>query len=420
MTTMKNDKFLNLMQDDDFVWPAYEGGSIGNVPATIAALLGVPFAGLPPLRDGLWQPLSGGVQRVVLIILDALGWNLWTSMQDEVEALLGETAVSSPITSIFPSTTVAALSSLWTGTAPGQHGLVGLRLFFPEYATAAQMLKFTPVFRTYPDALIEAGMEPETFLQVPGFAEQLMAGGVPTYALKAEGLIRSVLSKMHGRGVAYDHGVKTAADLFVQIRLLLEERAGESMYVCGYWGALDSLSHAYGWQGPSVRAELVALLAQLKRELLDALTLAARKETALFVVADHGQAIIPPARHILLSDHPQLQKMLFMRPVGEPRVAYLFTKHGCQERVVAYINRELGHAMVAIPSESALSLGLFGPQPFAQDVPERMGDVVVMTRAGYVLLTDGEKEKAHKMNGRHGSMTRAEMEVPWLGFRLDS
>ena len=51
---------------DEFLPPDYSGGSIANVPATVAALLDVPFVGLPPLRNELWQSLAG-VKRVVHI-----------------------------------------------------------------------------------------------------------------------------------------------------------------------------------------------------------------------------------------------------------------------------------------------------------------------------------------------------------------
>ncbi len=408
-----------VRQIDEFVWPNYVDGSIANVPATVAALLGVPFKGLPPLRDECWRPLGNDVKRVVVLIVDAMGWNLLQSEKESLEGLLGRTAVISTLTSIFPSTTAAALSSFWTGTAPAQHSLIGLRLFFPEHATAAQMLSFTPLFGKYPDALIDAGLSPDVFLQTPGFAEQLQQSGIPTYSFKGVEIVDSALSKMHGRGVEHSIGIQSVADMLVQIRQTLEDNPGKPMYINGYWPSIDSLSHIHTWQGASVRAELRAIFAQLQRELLDVLSRAAAKDTALFIVADHGQALTPASQHIALDDHPTLKQMLFMRPIGEPRVAYLYVKHGQQKNVIEYINQHLSHAMVAVDADDALTAGLFGPKPFAPNIKERVGDVVVIMRKGYVLLTSKETKKAGKLIGRHGSMTQAEMEVPWLGFRLD-
>ncbi|HEX6387093.1 MAG TPA: alkaline phosphatase family protein, partial [Anaerolineae bacterium] len=147
---------------------------------------------------------------------------------------------------------------------------------------------------------------------------------------------------------------------------------------------------------------------------------AARRDTALFIAADPGQVVSPPDQHVQLEDHPALRQMLLMRPTGEPRVAYLYARQGYQRDVVDYINERLGQAMIAISAEEALDAGLFGPSPHAPATRERLGDVVVIMRQDYILLTAAEKEKADKMIGRHGGMVAAEMQVPWLGFRLDA
>ncbi len=62
---------------DEFILPDYNGRSIANIPATIANLLDANFDGLPPLYDELWQPMGKDVKRVVVILLDAMGWNLY-------------------------------------------------------------------------------------------------------------------------------------------------------------------------------------------------------------------------------------------------------------------------------------------------------------------------------------------------------
>ncbi len=407
---------LNL--PDEFLRPSYNGGSIANIPATAAALLDAPFEGLPPLHDALWRPLAG-VKRVVVLLVDAWGWNLLTQERERIENLLSKVTVQGRLTSIFPSTTVAALSSVWTGVAPAQHSMVGLRLFMPDYAVITQMLSFTPTFGKYPDALIEAGLDPESFLAVPGFAEQLTAVGVDVHAFKGREIVNSALSRMHDRGVTADHGVSSLADMFVQMRQLLEAKAGERLYINAYWPMVDTLSHIYGWDQEPVAAELRAILTLLETELLQKLSVAARQDTAVFITADHGQVVTPKEQRIHLDDHPQLKQMLLMRPAGEPRTAYLYAKHGRQADILQYIQAKLAHAMVAFPADGALAAGLLGPLPHAAQTAERVGDVIATMREGYVLLTTAEQKKADRMKGRHGGMTRAEMEVPWLGFRLD-
>ncbi|MAT95604.1 MAG: hypothetical protein CL608_00430 [Anaerolineaceae bacterium] len=411
-------KKLNLPVPEEFCLPNYADGSIANVPATVAQLLGVRLRGLPALPESLWQPL-GKVKRVVLLTLDGFGWNLFQERQDLVTAVAHKATITGQLTSIFPSTTVAALSSLWTGSAPAQHGLVGLRMFFPEFAVSAGMLDFSPLFFKARDALVDAGLDPKTFLQHPGVGEQLAANKIPTFAFKGYEIVDSVLSQMHGRGVAESLGAITFADMLVQMRELLEKRAGEQLFINAYWPTIDSLSHYHTWQGTAVSAEVRAIFYLLQAEFLDVLTDVARQDTAFFIVADHGQALTPVSQQIFLSQHPQLEQMLFMRPTGEPRVLYLYTKHGCHQSAIDYINTNLGEAMTAVSTQSALQAGLFGPQPFAANVVDRLGDVVVIMRGGHALFSEAERPKAHKMIGRHGGMSHAEMQVPWLGFRLD-
>ncbi|HRQ41224.1 MAG TPA: alkaline phosphatase family protein [Chloroflexota bacterium] len=402
---------------DEFTWPAYDGRSIANIPATAAEILHVPFRGLLPLHADLWQPLASGAKRVVLLVLDAFGWNLLQAEAPNLERLVQKAGVVGQLTSIFPSTTVAALSSLWTGAAPAQHGMLGFTMFFPEFATATEMLRFTPVFAHHPDALVEAGLEPETFLHWPGLAEQLARYGVPTYSFKGREIVGSALSKMHTRGVAADLGSVTFADMLTQMGQLLHEKAGEPMFIFAYWPVIDTLSHFRLWDGAATRAEARMLFYQIEQEFLNRLTAVARQDTLLFVTADHGQVALPD--YIFLEDHPRLQEMLFMRPTGEHRVSYLYAKHGRTEDILHYLHAHLGHALVAMRSAEALAAGLFGPPPHTAVALDRLGDVVVIMRSGYKLLIRAQEKKARLFIGGHGSMTHAEMQSPWLGFRLD-
>jgi hypothetical protein len=401
------------------VFPDYGGTTVANIPGTIAKLLGVRFEGLPPLQSSLWGPIKGDISRVIVILIDALGQNIFTREEKIVESLIRRADTQGIITSVFPSTTVAALSSLWTGTAPAQHGLVGLRLFFPEYATLGQLLGFSPNFASFPDSLIEAGTEPEEFLDGPGFAEQLSTVGVETHVFKGRQIINSALSRMHDRGVIGRHGFITAADMFVQLRQLLEESSGRKLYVNAYWPAIDSLSHFYGPFHPAVAAELKVIVDLFTSFVLEGLSPAARRGTAVFITADHGQVLSPAYQQISLDDHPSLNNLLLMRPNGEPRTPYLFARQGKQQELMNYLQRELKQELVAWEAVDALASGLLGPPPHSPKTLERVGDIIATMRQGYLLLTSREMERASRFQGRHGGLTTDEMEVPWLGFRLD-
>ncbi len=407
---------LNL--PEEFLPPNYNDGSIANIPATIAALLGVPFQGLAPLRPELWRPFSGRCRRIVVLLVDSLGWDMVERERSSFDSLLQGPSIVEKITSVFPSTTTAALSSLWTGWAPAQHGLVGLRLFFPDQAVLASMIRFSPAFSSSAGSLVEAGVNPEQFLAVPGFAEQLAKAGVPSHTFKGRDILYSDLSTIFDRGVTGLHGVVTFADMVVQLRQLLEETAGQPLYSFAYWPAVDTLSHRLGPEHESVGAEIRSLFQILKSELIEKLSPTARQETLFIITADHGHVATPIEKAVLVDDHLPVQEMLLMKPAGEPRVPYLYARQGCQDALLSYLNDHLTDALVARSAQAVLTAGLLGPAPHAPEVARRLGDVIVITHKGRTFITKNDLDKARLFPGLHGSLSRQEMEVPWIALHL--
>ena len=100
----------------DPVRPDYGGEAITSL---VPALLGghpAPF--MPSCVEG--------ADAVVLLLLDGLGWQAVEAHRSLLPELGG--LEGGPITTVAPSTTASALTSLATGLAPSQHGLVGFRM----------------------------------------------------------------------------------------------------------------------------------------------------------------------------------------------------------------------------------------------------------------------------------------------------
>ena len=96
--------------------PRYDGPGVASI---IPALLGaVDAAWLPaPVHDA---------RSVVLLVVDGLGFEALDahgSALPQIRALEG-----SRVTTVVPSTTASALTSITTGLAPSEHGLVGYRM----------------------------------------------------------------------------------------------------------------------------------------------------------------------------------------------------------------------------------------------------------------------------------------------------
>ena len=411
---------LEGLLPDEFILPHYDGYSIANVPATIARLLGVELAdGAPPLPAHLWADLATGVRRVVLILLDAVGYLHLRQMLAAEDSLLRRLAQAGrlvPLTSVFPSTTVAALTTLWTGRTPLGHGFAGTQLLLPEHGMLANMLQLGPAAHRQPGALLDWGWVPEEFVTVPGLGQQLAAGGVRTVAHTHLHFIEGGLTRIFLRGMARVRGHVGFSDMGINLRRTLCELSGERLFASAYWGGADTTAHVYGPDGEPFRAALRHLARSLDEDFMAPLPAEAREGTLLIVTADHGQTATPPERAIQFSDHPDLRRMLLLPPAAEPRAAYLYVRSGQAEAVRAYVAEHLADRFLLVETERALAAGLFGRGEPPPEVRARLGDLLLLARDDSRLLV---KEEPVPFHGHHGSLTPEEMLVPLLMARLD-
>lgn len=412
------------LPDGEFVMPYYGGYSIVNLPATSAALLGVRLPGAPPLPREVWEPFTGGVRCVVRIIVDALGYprlrRIMAANPDTLfHRLLRQGGRLVPLTSVCPSTTTTALSSLWTGRMPVEHGMMGTRLFLRDRGLQANMIYFTPVSFDRRGVLLDEGMEPASFLPLPGMADALAEQGIESHVFINKLFANGGLSDIFFRGVKDVHTFipGSAADLWITLRRFLEEQAGQRLFVSVYWGVIDGLGHERGPSSPAIDAELRAWTGLLAQEFLDRLSPAAAAGTVLTLLADHGQVDTPPARAVRLDQHPELLDNLLMKPLGEQRLPYLFARQGRAAAVRRYLQEHLGHAFAVLDSEQALEAGLFGSGTPAPETAARLGDLILVSRRDHILF---DHDKQPHLLGLHGGLSAEEMLVPYVLVRLDS
>ncbi len=69
---------------------------------------------------------GGSATQRVLLVLDGLGWDQLQERSAVAPTLAA--MAGGPITTVAPSTTATALTSLTTGLEPGEHGVVGYRM----------------------------------------------------------------------------------------------------------------------------------------------------------------------------------------------------------------------------------------------------------------------------------------------------
>lgn len=408
----------DFVLDEPFVYPDYSGSTILNLPSTVCGWLGAPDLGAPPLEKTLAQHQGESFQRVVLILMDSLALHrLQRWMGDgtaPVWGRLAEQGLLAPLTSVVPSTTSAALTSLWTGRPVYEHGIVGYEMWMKEYGMIVNTIRQAPAsFKGSANSLSQTGFQPDAYLTFPTIAEHLARFEIETHAFQHFTIASSGLSQMIQRG-AQIHPYGTAADLWVAVREMLQSRRSRKSYTWVYWGNLDHQGHLHGPDSEYAAAEFGAFSQAFERFFLQPLAPDLRAGTLVVLAADHGMLATPQDEYYELRSHPGLARRLTMAPTGENRLMYLHVRPGQSEAVREYLQRNWHGHFHCVDAAYALESGLFGRGERHPDLMNRLGDVVVVTGDRMYLWWAGE----NVLLGRHGGLHAEEMLVPFLAARL--
>jgi predicted AlkP superfamily pyrophosphatase or phosphodiesterase len=405
----------------EFVWPRYDGYSLANVPATLFTFLDCDARDLePPLADEIWRGLEGGVQRVVLVLLDAVGFlRLRAQIESGALPFLRRAAQQgrfAPLTSVFPATTNAALTTLHTGRTPGAHGMLAYSLYLREFGTVAEMIRLRPFYGL--GDLARWGLDPQTFVPVPGIGRLLGEQGVLAAHFINGSFLNTPLSRIFYRDYHALHPVSSATDMFVRMRQYLEAHPGEKVLLSSYWGSVDSIAHLRGPTHASWSAEVETLIWALENHFWRPLPSSLRAETILVLLADHGQVTVDATQALIVEEELLLNRALLLPPTGEARAAFLYPRAGRTEEVEGLMLNAFGDRFALLKSSEALDAGLFGSPPWHPETPYRVGDYLALAR-GRAFIERSRHERAMRLVGRHGGLSPAEMLVPFLAVRLD-
>jgi hypothetical protein len=404
---------------DGFIYPHYEGWSILNVPTSICQWLGVPEMGVAPLDPKILASIGDRYQQVVLVLVDALSLNrLRKSIREgnsPVWERLAEDGVLAPLTSITPSTTASALTSLWTGKGVLEHGIVGYEMWLKEYGIVANAILQAPMsFRGDTGSLRRAGFTPENFINQLLLGTHLASYGVRTIAFQHHSIARSGLSRMLLQEVNVIP-YRTLVDLWVNVLRTITDNSSERKYIWIYWGDLDYFSHHYGPDDERTIGEFVAFAAAFEKHFLNGLETHDHGDTLLIFLADHGQINTHPARRYDLRYHTGLVRSLHIMPTGENRLAYLYLRPDQGNAPREYIERTWPEQFSFLNPVTAVESGLFGSGKHHPRLFERLGDLIIVAQENAYLWWS---HNADHLLGRHGGLSPEEMLVPFLAVDL--
>ncbi len=376
------------------MFPEYKK-SILSITSSVAAFFGAktPYPPLKEVTDALHEK---DTKNVVLLLFDGMGENLLKRHLPE-DAFLRKHDFG-PISTVYPSTTTAATTSLWTGIAPGEHAWLGWSLYFKEigrqidtflgrdsftgekYAHVFPAEAYIPFQTIYPS--VNAECETHAFFPFPTSAAK-GAKDRMTYAGNADLMRR----------------IRDAA-----------KRPGKNL-ICAYHIEPDHTMHDFGVDALQTKTAF-----ERANDICESLSKSLGSDTLFIVTADHG--LVDVTDNIDIARIPEIMDTLIMPPSVEGRAASFFVKPHKREAFLSEFRSRFAEDFVIFTHEEVMDrhlLGLFAPHRKTDDF---LGDFFVCaTGAKSIKFMTPASAEDGNLVGQHAGLTEDEMLVPVIYFR---
>jgi hypothetical protein len=398
------------------VRPLYDSYGFARIPGTLLGLFGE--SGAEGLPEDVLPERGDAPPRVVAVLVDALGWTFVERFAQRAPLLrrLRADGVVSKLTTQFPSTTTAHVTTLHTAQAVGVHG--AYEWFIYEPSLDRVVCPLTAAFAgEAPGGLVEAGADLRAiYPQADGLAARLGRLGVTCHLVQPAETAGTPFTQFVS-GPAAVHGVDSAA-AGAALAARLAKAAAPSLTLL-YLPYFDSIAHDFGPGDPRAEAVALGLLEALEHELLDAL--AATPGALVLVFADHGQLPTDPARCVYVNERcPQLVPLVRrgaddrpLAPAGSARDLFLHVREGALDEALGLLTELFAEDAWVVPTAQLAANGIFGPH-VSRRFRQRVGDLVVLPRGGVEAWWHEPGRFAQDMRGHHGGLEPEEAET-WIG-----
>ena len=412
-----------LHQDGHFTKPAYGNYCFAGFPQLVRHLL--TNEGELGFAPDILAGLPTQYDKVVLLYIDAFGWRFFDKYADKYPFLKRfiEQGVASKITSQFPSTTAAHLSTIHLGQPVGQTGIYEWFYYEPLLGRMIAPLIFSYAGDQESGTIkLPPGINVGTALGFQTLYEQLKTQGVSSYVFQNSAYVNGGFADLALRGAEL-HGFKTMSEGLLNLAdAVLAER--NKAYFYYYYDPIDSIGHKYGPPSREFEAEVDAFFIAAEK-LLHATLSGKAGKTLLLLTADHGQDDVSPDKTVYLNQSiPELTPHIrtdgegrLLIPAGSPRDLFLYVKEGHIDEAFNLLTAHpalQGKADVRRVSD-LIAQGYFGPSP-SELFLQRVADLVILPYSGETVWWYEKGRYEMLFYGHHGGLTPNELEIPLLAL----
>ncbi len=411
---IKKEKFK-----DGFLYPFYGKYSIAELVPSIRSLFGLSV-NRPTFPEEFFANVPRKNKSIITFILDGFGYSHFERYYKSLPFFdrLQKYGEVFPITSVFPSTTPAALTTIHTGLTPQEHGLPEWTVFFEEFDAIIEPIMFRRQKTVDRDGLMKDGANPKILFDGEVLYAHLAQSNIPSYYFIYEDYYPSAYSSITTQGsnvVAFRDGV----DLMAKLRTTLRQTQGVG-YFFVYWSFIDSVGHTYGPNSVQHTHALGQLSQLFENDFLQKVDKKYVKDTLLLLSADHGQACIRGEDIIYLGQYDYLNKNYSFTksqqnilPTGAPHDVFLFIYPPKLEEIILLLKKDLEGKAEVLATVEAIKRGLFGISVPSEKFLKRVGNLLILPYPGIHIWYEHFPPETFQQLGTHGGLSEEEMVVPF-------
>ena len=396
---------------------------MSNVPTKILSVFGVRDSGPTLPADALGNVETAGVEKVILLVCDGFGYREWKNQEGSgFVKSISERGSVRPITTVFPSTTAAALTSISTGLTPQEHGLPEWYVYMSELGEIIVSLPFTRPGEYGRDTLAGV-LDSKALFDERTIFQRLKAEGVGSVTLVNRQLAHTVYSTLSTAGSDLA-SYMTASDLAVSLRRRVEESQGPTLFYA-YWPYLDTVEHTYGPNTEEAEVEASLISHALQEGFLSKLKKEVSKETLILVTADHGQVNVVPEDLLYMNRWAGLARAFARAPSGKSilpwggaRDVFMQIDENLLDGTMDYLEEKLAGRASVVKTEELIKQGLFGVNKPSRRFRRRAGNLMILPHRKNTIWYRYRQGDSLRVKGHHGGLTRDEMTIPLAAARV--
>jgi hypothetical protein len=390
---------------DRFVRPLGGDSSFAALPRTVEHAL-------CDIGDPI-PAISGQYDRVVLVLVDAFGWRFFERHERHpLVRRLANDGVVVRLSSQFPSTTAAHLTTIHTGLPVGRTGLYEWFMYEPSLDRIIAPLLFSYAGDQARGTLLADHVQPDALFPFETLYQRLSAQGVRSFAFQDAAFTPSPYSSAMFKGAAL-RGEHSFPAMLVgasdAVRSVLPS------YAFVYEGSVDAVGHQFGPSSAQFDAQADTVLTAIDEVLLPPLARLGGS-TLLLITADHGQVDVDPATTINVNavwpeilDHVRRGKDgRPLAPAGSVRDLFVHVNDDSGEAVCHVLGHRLqGRAEVHAVAD-LIDSGLFGT--VTQRLRDRVGNVAILPFEGESIWWE-DPRLVPSWLGSHGGLLADEIDT---------